>query len=279
MKKFGSIVFTVLLIAGCESLDLPEGGSSQLVVVEGWLTDQLETHHVSLSLSSSFTSKEDKPVIDNANVFVLRLTPTSNAYPYDHIGGGVYESKEPFAAEINATYQLIVELEDGTLIRSNIQSINDLSQIDSLYTGTIERENEEDPDILDTYYYPIVTTSDSPIQDNYYRWTISRNDTLLIGTKNLEILSDQFFDGNTINHELTGFEFDLDDFMMIEQQQLSSEVFNFLQLVKEQTTLLGTVNSTSPASIEGNLSFSNKDETILGYWGVISIDRDTLTVR
>ncbi len=278
MKILLHILIISLVICGCESVDIPEVDTDPLIVVEGWLTDQEITQSIRISYSSNFLSRESNPSIPDAEVYILAVSPINQIVRLVHQKSGYYHSQTTFAAKPNVEYQLRIVLSDNSLITSKYQKINDLSVIDSLYVGSYERESLEDPDILETIFYPIISTDDSADLLNFYRWKVSRNDTLFSEPESISILADQFFDGNSISHELTSFEFKQGDVIYVEQQQLSKSAFDFMSLVRQQTTLLGTVNSTSPASIDGNMAYEDGSRKALGYWGVISVDTSFYTI-
>jgi len=276
--KFRDFLLILSLgLGGCTTPEIQDLNVDPVYVIEGWFSDSLKIQSVRISTSTNFGENKSSTPVLNAQVKISELFERES-YDLNHISEGIYKSSVPIKAIIGYSYQLEVVLSNGEAIVSQFQSINDISIIDSLYYGFYIRENPDAENPEETVYYPIVRTSDSFDVNNFYRWRAYKNDTLLTDPSEIETLSDQFFDGNTIEHELINLEFELNDTLVLEQQQLSPSAYSYMNLIKQQTTLLGTVNSTSPAQINGNLNYLNIDNPVLGYWGVISVQLDSLII-
>ena len=96
----------------------------------------------------------------------------------------------------------------------------------------------------------------------------------------LELLDDSAINGNFFPNEFRSFRFDFGDTLGIEMQTLSKGAFEFLSLLKSQTTLLGTASGTLPATITGNLrNTSDESQVVLGYFGCFSASEAKLVLK
>ncbi|MEQ8472259.1 MAG: DUF4249 family protein [Marinoscillum sp.] len=261
-----------MIISGCLSDEIPFNNATPIIVVEGWLTDQPGNQYVRISQTQSFNSSEASPTIDNATVYTKSIGGDSMIYAF--VGNGRYESSEVFSGRRNFSYQLFIELSDGRVISSSIERMRTAPVIDSLFYDSYERESEENPNIIETVYFPKAQIQDTEGIENYYRWRVFRNDTLFSEPEHIVLINDRFFDGNspTLENEFTIFEYFQDDSIGLELQEISQRAYEYLRLLKSQTTTIGTVSSVTPASIDGNLTFQNSDDEVLGFWGVVSVN-------
>lgn len=273
MRNLILLISITLLLTGCQTDNLTLGEPAPIVVVEGWLTDQSKTQHLKISQTQSFNSNETAPTIDDAIVYVKRNS--GDSVVYSSIGNGEYQSNETFAGRLNSTYQLFIELPNGQLIRSSQERMHLAPSIDSLYYDSYERESESDPNLIETIYFPKAQIQDKEGFNNYYRWRVFRNDTLFSSPEHMVLINDRFFDGNspTIENEFTIFEYFENDSIGLELHEISHQAYDYLRLLKSQTTTLGTVSSVTPAPIDGNLTYVNSGEDVLGYWGVTSVKK------
>lgn len=262
------------MVIGCSSPDIEFPDERELVVVDGWITDQLKQHAVKVSRTVGFQESIPEEPIEDATVFVVDIFLDS--IPLAHTGNGVYVSPE-FAGTVGISYRLVLELADGTAIRSSYQRINEVPEIQFLnYTSFVRQDPDTGEDV--DVYYPIVFTQDPLDEDNYYWYKGFRNDVYLDEPENLELLSDQFIDGQFLAHNISEFEYDLGDEITIELYSINRESFNFLELLKNQTTSLGSSSGTAPATVEGNLT-SADGTPVLGYFGASSVSVDSVMVQ
>jgi hypothetical protein len=93
------------------------------------------------------------------------------------------------------------------------------------------------------------------------------------------LLSDEFNNGQSLPHHIPEFRLALNDQITIELHSLSSPAFQFLALLRAQTTSLGSSSGTAPAKLIGNLSYTNRpNDIILGFFGASSIKTATSQV-
>ena len=269
-------ILMVLILLGCsDEIALPE--TQEILVVEGWLTDQDTFQKVRLSRTVSFESENSSTGVIDASVLIRS---NQNSYELAHIKDGIYQSNIEFAGVAGRSYWLEISM-DGKIFESNKETMRSVPALDSIYFDFFERQSEENPQLEELVYYPIGYFSDNAEEQNFYRWKFKRNDELFAEPEDIFILEDRFLNGlDSIKNEFTGFEYDLNDTISIELQEISFDAYNYLRLLRLQTTSLGTRNGTTPSVVRGNmLDSSNPASLVLGYFGVISTTSDTLVIN
>jgi len=275
LKHILTISLAIILLA-CGTDDLPTASSSFLVV-EGWLTDQDTQQYVRLSRSQEFLSSEANRFVSDAEIQVR--SSRNEQFTFSHQSNGLYLSDIPFAGQPNNSYWIRISMPNGSIVESNMEMIQPASEIDSLAFDFYLRPSEEDPQIDEKVYYPIAFAKDEGSARNYYRWKLYKNDTLFSDPEYLVLLSDRFFDGNAYQNDFTNFEYQLGDKITVEKLEISQKAYEYLSLLKSQTTTLGTVSSVSPAPVKGNLHYLSSTTQVLGYYGVASVRQDSLRIN
>ncbi len=269
MKKVIYILFVFLFI-GCEDaiqIDLPT--NANLIVVQGWVSNQLMSQEVILSRTQGFNDQSGPALVNNAQVVVS--SNQGDQFQYQQDMDGVYRSIDAYEGMDSTFYQLEVVLPEGDTIISPFELMPRLVPIDSLVFNSAEELSNENPNLLETIYFPVTFSQDPPDIRNYYRWKISRNDTLFNAPNDLELLDDSAINGNFFPNEFRSFRYEFGDTLHIEMQTISGGAFDFLSLLKNQTTLLGTASGTLPATISGNLrNRTDPNMIVLGYFGAFS---------
>ena len=276
MKKYLHIGILMAFITGCsDEIALPV--TQEILVVEGWLTDVDTFQMVRLSRTVSFESENSSTSVSNASV---HIRSNQDNYELTHISDGIYQSNVEFAGVSGRSYWVEISL-DGQMVVSNKEIMRTVPPLDSLYFDFFERQSEENPQLEELVYYPIGYFSDNGDEQNFYRWKFKRNNEPFAEPEDIFILEDRFLNGlDSIKNEFTGFEYDLNDTISIELQEISFDAYDYLRLLRLQTTSLGTRSGTTPSVVRGNLTdSSDPSRLILGYFGVISTTSDTQIIN
>ena len=272
MRKICSILILLCLIS-CESEDVPNIGASNLVVIQGWFTDLDTFQTIRMSLSQDFQVNEPETPVTDATVSVNGNNGES--YILNHVGSGIYQTQEKEKANRGVIYSLTIMLSDGRIITSPGDVMRSVPSIDTLGYDYYERTSEENQNIIEQVYYPILQFQDPGSRANYYRVKAYKNDTLFTNPEDIILFNDRFFDGNKpkIENEFALLEYFSNDSISLELHEISRDGYEFLRLLKSQTTSLGSASSVTPSPITSNLQYLNSDETVLGYWGTASIQK------
>ncbi|MBO4772269.1 MAG: DUF4249 family protein [Bacteroidales bacterium] len=85
---------------------------SSTVVVEGYITNELQRHTIKISRLNSYY---DTTVNSVTGAFVA-VTSGDNRYLYHDIGDGIYESEESFVGIVGNVYYLHIEIDSGRVV-------------------------------------------------------------------------------------------------------------------------------------------------------------------
>ncbi|MEP1096533.1 MAG: DUF4249 domain-containing protein [Cyclobacteriaceae bacterium] len=276
MKKL--IIILTLSSLSCERVVvIPLPDEQNLLVVEGWLTDMVERQYVRLSRSNSFSGAVN-PVIDDATVLVQARNSPSQTYSYAE--DGRYLSDNAFQAVSGEEYRLSVLLQNGDLIRSSWTPIESNTNINILSVDSFVENDEENPGQTKVVYFPRITALDSADYQNYYRWRLFKDGVQLTEPESIILQNDRFFDGNFIPNLFDDYEYSIGNNMTVELHSITKEAFDFLSLLKSQTTTLSAAASTTPAIVNGNITnFTAPDEIVLGFFGTRAISSKSVIVQ
>lgn len=261
------VIFWILgILSSCEDVidvDLPD--DDELVVIEGWVTNQLQIQTVKISRTQNFNEQGDEIVIENAEVTVFA---GNNPIPYHFSAtSNSYESDSAYRGVSNGTLYGLRIVIAGDTLGSTFELMPEAVEIQSITFDFFERQSEENPNIIEQIYFPSAFSQD-PSGPNFYRYVLSRNGQTFSDPNDIELLDDSAIDGNFFFNEFRTFNYDIGDTATIELRNLNQPAFDFLNLLKSQTTSLGTSAGTSPASINGNLeNQTNPEIVVLGYFG------------
>ncbi|MEM9326767.1 MAG: DUF4249 domain-containing protein [Bacteroidota bacterium] len=278
MKLTFFILLLVVCLTSCEeiiSIDLPT--DDNLVIVEGFITNELRTQEVRLSRSQGFNEPSEDTTIPGASVSVFDLSGNVFTFQFD---SGVYKSDSLFAGEVGRRYGLVVVLPEGDTITSPFVTMPEVVPIDLLLFNSFPEESPDDPSVILQIYFPVVWASDPGNRRNFYRYVFARNDSLFNTPQDIELLADDAINGNTFPNEFRTFRYDFGDRMTCELRSINKGAFDFLRLLKNQTTSLGTASGTSPAGIDSNLTNdTNPSQVVLGYFGCYSLSRASIVLE
>lgn len=271
-------IWLLLAFSSCtdDNLLLPQG--KELVVVEGWITDQSTVHWVKLSRTTSFYSANPEIMITDATVAIEEQS-TESQYPLGYDATSKRYLSDEFAGIQGRNYRLRIQLANGSELLSEWELLQPVPAID-----LIEFENFEDTDpetgedII--VYYPVVVSNDPVENANHYRYKGYRNGILMNTPEELVLLSDQFNNGQELEHNIPAFRLALTDEIRIELHSLTHNAYQFLDLIKTQTTSLGSSSGTAPAKLVGNLRYLDNvnNEIVLGFFGASSVQSATAIV-
>ncbi len=278
MKKFLTISF-ILILASCEDpivIDLPEG--TNLLVIEGWVTDKIDRQSVIVTRTNGFSSLLANPPVSDAQVAVF--DDEGGVFTYTYVDNGIYISDSSFSGTYGRSYQLRVILQNQDTVVSLSEQLIEVNDIDSLGFDFFLTQDETDPREEIIVYYPVAFSVDPADQVNFYKWNIFRNNVKFDDANSIVLLEDRFFNGNAFQNDFTDFEFDELDTIKIEIQSISLNVFEFFKLFQSQVVSLGTSSGSSPASLTGNIeNISNPNEKVLGFFGATSLKSAETIIR
>lgn len=278
MKRI--IFILTLFITSCEEvvvINLPD--PQNLVVVEGWVTNILERQYIRISKSNGFSENSLNNPIQDASVVIQ--TRFGDTFIYTHTEDGNYISNQVFSGTAGTEYRVRILLSNGEEIRSEWEKMPPIVEMIDL---TVESFQENDPNNSGqqlTVYFPKIRALDPVAENNFYRWVFFKNRELFTDPESITLQDDRFFNGNLIPNSFQAFSYDREDEIIVQFQSINSQTFDFLKLLKSQITTLGTSGGTTPAVVNGNLSYMSdaNSDVVLGYFGTTAISADTILVQ
>lgn len=128
-----AIIYVGLLISCYKPYETNIEANDTIMVVDGLITSDVATYHVSLRYALPFNSKQGETSIDSAIVSVM--DDLGNTYQFKEESSGNYVSDSTkFTAEQGRTYILSIETSDGEKYISGHQKIEPAFSVDTVYS-------------------------------------------------------------------------------------------------------------------------------------------------
>jgi hypothetical protein len=156
-KKSIIYLFTSIIVLSCiepYEHNFIEETENSLLVVDAILTNEIKTHTVKLSYTTSLESEDlilakgATVTIESGNGEIVNLTESQP---------GNYVTDSTYAGMIGESYILRVITENGNEYLSTAESLNEAPPIDSLYGRYVQLPSKESGDILNGVQIFLVT--------------------------------------------------------------------------------------------------------------------------
>lgn len=276
--RFLLMITTLFLFAGCnDSLDPDINIQENLIVVDGWIYNDIEPTVIKVSRSVAFESPINSLPVSDATV-VIRDT-RQNLIRLIESSPGTYTSPDNAFGETGLSYQLVITLADGNIYVSSFESLNPVPTIETLL---LEPEVPEEliEEIEPEFYFPVVFVDEFEEKGNFYRWRIARNERFFNSPEDIILQTDRFVNGNLFKNEFKEYLYKVGDSSTVRIESLTEEAYNFLRFFRRQTTDLGTSGGTNPGALRGNIqNIDNPGEVVLGYFGASAVSMAGKTVE
>ncbi|MBI1315725.1 DUF4249 family protein [bacterium] len=271
----------ILSLANCTDViqvDLPD--SEPLVVVDGRMTD-LDPVRVKVTTTANYFSQTQTPRIQGARVSLWADGVEVEVLQEDSAG---YYSGNTLAQEsVNYFVRVETDENDPLLGSGTWESLSERLPrslgIDSFYVGYLEN----DPPFVDGWYTYFEFRDPLGVGDKY-RLRRTRNDSILDSPFDLSIFQDDFWDGRVFdNVDLPAIRLDgpLDSGTTFELEMagISERYFEYIALLREQTTQVGGTFDPPPAPLQGNIRDRvAAGKLALGYFSVQRVSRANAAV-
>ncbi len=265
------ILFALVLLSfACEDpIDVPIPPGPQRIVVEGWITNELKRHGISISQTVPFGENQNFSSIQDAEVTIL----STDTVPLvlHHTNDGVYLPDSAWAGKVGESYACRIVLADGSSIVSSFETLQKVAEVDTFFFTPKVPPTIINGIIQEEYYLTGVIT-DFENEDNFFRWRLFRNGQLMGLPEHIILFNDRFVDGNQFQVEPRQLIFEPGDTVEIRQYAMTETAFDYYTLLVNQATTLGQSSGTAPAVLRGNLTYINRDGLIvLGYFGASAV--------
>ena len=301
----GYLVFMTLMFNACvEPFDIETKTFDSALVIEGAITDKVETQQI--KLSRTFRLESDRPAPENS-ASVKVVGDDGNEYPFTSVGDGIYESNNQFSAQQGVNYSLNVTTQEGgnyaskPAMLSGSSTINNISAIQTsqpingqesegvailVDSGNSSSNNsyyrysyDETYEVRSKYNIPIklaivdsvltIVTKDK--QDHICYTTKPSQELILANTNMLSSNNISKFPVRFIskNNRILAFRYSI----LVKQFSLSREAYEFYEILNELSGSESLFSQNQPGFINGNVySVDNPEEKVIGYFSVSPVD-------
>jgi len=252
------------LVTACtETIDLElNEGDNEKLVVDAWITNELKTSKVKLSLSTSYFHNEKAPVVTDA---IVEIQAANETYTLNHQGDGIYSLPAHYQGEVGQTYELKITHKDKTYTASaTMNRVAPIDDVDYFY----DPEYEE--------YEILLFSQELAGEGDAYLFKTFKNGTLMADTlANTEFVDDEFLDGNYIDGAVLGYgDFEVGDTITVETWSISGEAYDFFTAISLETAWRGGIFDTPPANTPTNM-----EGGALGFFNASAVERNFVVIE
>ena len=291
--KLPFLMVLVLVWISCEDVIQIQIDDAQAeLVVDAWLTNEVDTQSVRLSWSQSYFDNTNPPPIENANIFLLRGDGTTFEFIDDN-NDGYYiwiPTKDESIGKVDDFFTLNIQLEGNRYYANTI--MNRVPSIDSISQEFVENEFLHD----DGIYVEFFARDFTGTGDAY--WIKSfKNGKFLGKASEMNIAFDAGFD---LGSQVDGIIFvppiralvnELDDDLMdipwkvgevskIEIHSLSHEAFNFLEIARDQIDNGSNgIFSIPLANTRSNIVNNSTGDALLGFFNIAAVSAREIVIE
>lgn len=293
----------LILLAGCvKPIDPEDIGFEDLLVVESLLTDQFKVHEVMLTRTISLDAENDT-IRPETNAMVWVTDETDADYVFEESAPGIYSSVSAFAGVIGRSYQLIIEISDGSRYESDEVVLLGTPSIDSLYADFVLLPVPGNPNSGQFEFY--LDARSNPEGAQFFRWiwnstfelTVSNpskwlwlggTDVLIreIGSENDDLQVERCWvsenstsirigellvpEAGLSRLAITSFNADsrkmyLGYSLEVKQYALSEQSYNYWNELAQSIQEQGSLSDSQVGTVKGNISaVTNPEEVVLG---------------
>jgi hypothetical protein len=266
-------IISFLFFSSCQDvieLEVPDG--EVLLIVDGWLTDEVGEKQVLLSTTANYFDNSIAPKVENAMVVLFDESGAVDTLVESTPGKYVTS----YQGVVGENYHIYIQTISGEEYESNPEMLKFVSTITGLYS-----EFKEETTFEEEGYYVSIDTEEPLGTGDFYRWKQYVNDTLLAEPFDFLLASDEFVDGNPIiGLDVTTEPLELGDNYRIQQLSISEEAYEFFRQLQTQTANVGSLFDSPPAALPGNMvPVNSTDKNVLGYFGVSAVSEIGMVVE
>jgi len=297
-------LLTLLFQACVEPFDIETEIFESALVVEGTITNQLETQEI--KLSRTFRLESDRPAPENG-AKVKVVGDNGSEYDFDSIGEGIYKSNNPFEAQQGVNYSLNITTIGGRNYASQPTMLSGTSTIDNI--SAIKTSQSINGQVQDGIAI-LVNSKNTTSNNGYYRYSYNetyevrstynvpnklifkdsvfeivskdKQDNICYTSKNSQdiiLANTNMLDNNNIDklpvrfiaksNRILAFRYSI----LVKQFSLSREAYEFYDILNEISSSESLFSQNQPGFINGNVySVDNPKEKVIGYFSVAPVD-------
>lgn len=273
MKKsnkyiIGLTLLILTLFISCSevvNVEVPNGGNR--LVVEASINWQKGTpgrvQRIKLSKSTGFFDNTPNTPVTGAMVTITKENDGMQ-FVFQDQNNGQYITTD-FIPELNQTYKLQILYEGQTYIAS--ETLIPVTSINTVEQG-LEGEDEIQIKVL---------FNDPESERNYYLGEFTPS---VLPLPTLAVLDDEFTNGNENFIEFDNEKLVPGAIVNINLYGISSNYYNYINLLIEQSEGNGGPFATTPAQLKGNcINMNNPNEEVLGYFRLGEVDTTSYVIK
>ncbi|HLW33174.1 MAG TPA: DUF4249 domain-containing protein [Aequorivita sp.] len=266
MKKLLMVCISILILTSCEDVievDLNEAPPRLVVEASINILENGASFNsfIKLTTTAPFFDNEI-PVVEDASIQIK--DEDGMIYPFEHIGSGRYDGL--FFPIHNMEYTLEILYKGETYIGSTqFESTVPLEYVEQRDDGGFSGEDIE----LKVFF------TDPVGEGNYYFFKGNSERGLV-----LDVLSDEFFDGNSIFGYYLVEDLAKGDQVQFNLYGIDEAFYNYMFILLQQTGGGGGPFETQPATVRGNIvNKTNPENYPLGYFRISELSTLSYTVQ
>lgn len=289
-------IFSWLILMGffgcIEPFYPPVGDFSDLLVVEGIITDQAKPQTIKLSRTFGL----DTTIILPERYAIVNLLSDDRVISLAESEPGIYKTNQyEFVGEIGAPYQLYIGTIDGSQYLSEAVVLKNVPSVDSVHWQWEEKKTIEEDRILEGVQL-YVSTHDPEEQTDYYHWdweetyeftadyeslyvydrdwwgrrerrpeekvyrcwnTVGNKDILVQGTSQLTTNQVSSFPLNFVSNRTRRLQQRYS--ILVKQYALSARGYQYWEELKSMTENSGSIFEAQPFQVRGNIRNVNEN--------------------
>lgn len=311
------IVFIAFLLGCRDEIILDSNNNSQLMVVDGSITNKPGPYKISLSVTSAVRSPENIPF--TGCTVIIHEDSGSSEVLTELEPGSYYTSANGLQGKIGFSYRISILTPEGKEYESDFNQMKEPIEIDTIYADTTNLVKQGYASGLPGYQF-FTNSKTAQTSDNYFLWQITETykynadnklhalyknkkiyvqnidtilgyDTLKTCWKTQKVMN--IYTGKTSNLAVPKITnqplhfvgtdskrlFERYSFLL-EQLTIDEETYNFWQKIQEQISQENILLTKQPYNIIGNIiNINDQNETVLGYFTVASVHQKRMYIN
>lgn len=299
LRRFLVPLFLYVALVACVTPYQTETKSlaGKILIVDGYITNQLGPHQVSLTYTADYTNAAVNFRADKATVYVT--DSTGKRQDFLEVSPGLYRTPASFSGVTGQIYKLNITLADGRKYESVPEKIKAAPPVLKVYDEYTQKPIPNTK-IFDKGFNIYLDTQDPATPGDYYRWKWTNFDPVIFcntrsvqlrgntveygyyccqqcwdvrtctGPTCLNATSDEAINGNAISRQFilrAPFETYERYYVEIEQLAISRAAYVYYKTIGNLTSSNGGIFDAAPASVRGNMrSLTNPNEQVFGFF-------------
>lgn len=262
-QKLIYIITMISALYSCEKVvDIDLNDVDPRIIIEANINNNSDSCLVRISKTGSYFDKYLPKMVSGAKI---SLENELRTFRYSEIEDGIYELIKIGKLKLGE-YKLNIEVDGETYEAISVMP----SPVKIEY---LVSEFHEGNIFEDSGYRVSFGFHDPELEENYYRIRYYLNDQLQNESNDYFLMSDDVFNGNSLQMQIYGETFFKDDTVKVELMSIDKSTYDYFNTLQK---VIGDDGNESAAPANPNSNFSNG---ALGYFSAYSTDIKTIIVK